>query len=176
VLKDPSKAHVPYPGHSTADLSAASRAALNEINGIFKATYSPSDLSEMFHTVSLACFIHRYSRQRMPDLQAKTHDTMVQEAMDRVRQIFLATQDSINPWETRDAIVRATQIYRYQEEVRRLGGTDHQVAKPAVSQPSKPSTVALNPLSKAWKPSVAGAPSPVPAKPLSAARQPGVPI
>jgi hypothetical protein len=41
---------------------------------------------------------------------------MVQEAMAQIGQLFAETQERINVWETRDAIVRATQIYRYQQE------------------------------------------------------------
>ena len=41
---------------------------------------------------------------------------MIQQAMSQIGRLFEETQGRIDVMETRDAIVRATQIYRYQEE------------------------------------------------------------
>jgi len=97
-------------------LSDAAQAAMNEIRGIFTSCKGPKDLSQMFHTVIVACQIHRYTPTAMTELQMSTMDQMVSQAMAQIGNVFAATDGRINVWETRDAIVRATQIYRYQEE------------------------------------------------------------
>ena len=97
-------------------LSREAQTALQEIQGIFQSTLGPDDLARMFSTVIAACQIHRYTRTPMAPLQITSTDRMVQQAMRQVEQVFADTQGRINVWETRDAIVRATQIYRYQEE------------------------------------------------------------
>jgi hypothetical protein len=97
-------------------LSDGARAAMREIEGIFGSTHGPQDLANMFHTVILACQVHRYTSSPMSELKASSVPQMVQDAMGQVGQIFAETQGKINVWETRDAIVRATQIYRYQQE------------------------------------------------------------
>lgn len=97
-------------------LSDEARSAMREIEGIFGSTHGPQDLANMFHTVILACQVHRYSSSPMSELQPSSVPLMVQEAMNQVGRIFAETAGKINVWETRDAIVRATQIYRYQQE------------------------------------------------------------
>ena len=97
-------------------LSEEARAAMREIEGILGSTHSPQDLAQMFHTVIIACHIHRYSQTPMSELRLSSVPQMVQNAMGQVGRIFAETQGKINVWETRDAIVRATQIYRYQQE------------------------------------------------------------
>jgi hypothetical protein len=97
-------------------VSDGARAVMQEIQNILGSTHSPQDLAQMFHTVIVACKIHRYTATPMTDLQMSTTGAMVQQAMAQIGQVFAATQDRINVWETRDAIVRATQIYRYQQE------------------------------------------------------------
>ena len=97
-------------------LSDAAQSAMNEIRGIFASCKGPKDLSQMFHTVVVACQIHRYTSTPMAELQVSSMDQMVPQAMTQIGNVFAATQGTINVWETRDAIVRATQIYRYQEE------------------------------------------------------------
>lgn len=96
-------------------LSEEARSAMREIEGILGSTHSPEDLAQMFHTVIVACQIHRYS-QTLSELQLSSLPQMVQDAMGQVGRVFAETQGKINVWETRDAIVRATQIYRYQQE------------------------------------------------------------
>ena len=100
-------------------LSDAAQAAMNEIRGIFASCKGPKDLSQMFHTVILACQIHRYTSTPMVELAISSMDEMVTQAMSQVRNVFVTTDRRIDIWETRDAIVRATQIYRYQEEQHR---------------------------------------------------------
>jgi hypothetical protein len=97
-------------------LSDGAQSAMNEIRGIFASCKGPKDLSQMFHTVVLACQIHRYTSTPMAELQVSSMDQMIPQAMTQIGNVFAATQGTINVWETRDAIVRATQIYRYQEE------------------------------------------------------------
>jgi hypothetical protein len=97
-------------------LSPEARLALQEIRGILQSTYGPEDLREMFHTVIIACKIHRYTRTPMSELVVTGTDQMIQQAMAQIERVFIDTQGIIDVWETRDAIVRATQIYRYQEE------------------------------------------------------------
>lgn len=97
-------------------VSDAAHSAMQEIQNILGSTHSPQDLAEMFHTVIVACKIHRYTSTPMTELQISTTGAMVQQAMAQIGQVFAATQDRIDVWETRDAIVRATQIYRYQQE------------------------------------------------------------
>jgi hypothetical protein len=112
--KLPSQANVVY-------LSHEARLAMQEIRGILESAFNPDDLRQMFHTVIAACQIHRYTLSPMQDLTLSTQDRMVQQAMVQVERVFADTQGRINVWETRDAIVRATQIYRYQEEQSRQG-------------------------------------------------------
>jgi hypothetical protein len=97
-------------------VSDAARSAMQEIQNILSSTYSPQDLAQMFHTVVVACKIHRYTVTPMEELQISTTGPMVQQAMAQIGRVFADTQGRINVWETRDAIVRATQIYRYQQE------------------------------------------------------------
>ena len=97
-------------------LSDGARAAMKEIEGIFASTKSPQDLSQMFHTVIVACQIHRYTSTPMSELEISSSQQMVQQAMSQIGRVFEETQGRIDVMETRDAIVRATQIYRYQEE------------------------------------------------------------
>ena len=97
-------------------LSDGARAAMTEIEGIFASTKDPKDLSQMFHTVIIACQIHRYTSTPMSDLEISSSQQMVQQAMSQIGRVFEDTQGRIDVMETRDAIVRATQIYRYQEE------------------------------------------------------------
>jgi hypothetical protein len=97
-------------------VSDAARSAMQEIQNILSSTYSPQDLAQMFHTVVVACKIHRYTVTPMEELQVSTTGAMVQHAMAQIGRVFADTQGRINVWETRDAIVRATQIYRYQQE------------------------------------------------------------
>lgn len=97
-------------------LSSNAQLALYEIRGIFESAFGPEDLQNLFHTVSLACQIHCYTKTPMRDLTISSLDRMVHQAMAQVEKVFADTQGHIDVWETRDAIVRATQIYRYQEE------------------------------------------------------------
>jgi hypothetical protein len=97
-------------------VSGEAQAALQEIRNIFLSAKSPADLADMFNTVIVACQIHRYSSSPMKALAITSTENMVQNAMAQVENVFLQTQGRIDVWETRDAIVRATQIYRYQEE------------------------------------------------------------
>jgi hypothetical protein len=97
-------------------LSDGARAAMTEIEGIFASTKGPKDLSQMFHTVIIACQIHRYTSTPMSELEISSSQQMVQQAMSQIGRVFEETQGRIDAMETRDAIVRATQIYRYQEE------------------------------------------------------------
>jgi hypothetical protein len=97
-------------------LTEAAQAAMQEIRNIFASTKGPEDLAQMFQIVIIACQIHHYTSTPMTELEMSSLDLMVQQAMSQVGQIFAETQGRIDVWETRDAIVRATQIYRYQEE------------------------------------------------------------
>jgi len=97
-------------------LSDGARAAMREIEGIFLSTKGPEDLAQMFHMVIIACQIHRYTTTPMVELPISSTKEMVQQAMSQISRVFQETQGRINVMETRDAIVRATQIYRYQEE------------------------------------------------------------
>jgi hypothetical protein len=97
-------------------LSDGARAAMREIEGIFLSTKGSNDLAQMFHTVIVACQIHRYTNAPMVELPISSTKQMVQQAMSQIGRVFGETQGRINVMETRDAIVRATQIYRYQEE------------------------------------------------------------
>jgi hypothetical protein len=92
------------------------RAAINEIGGIFRANKGPQDIAAMFHTVIIACQIHHYTTTPMTELAIGAPGDMVQQAMSQITRVFAQTRGQIPVWETRDAIVRATQIYRYQEE------------------------------------------------------------
>jgi len=92
------------------------QAAIQEIEGIFRANKGAQDIAAMFHTVIIACQIHRYTTTPMAELAIGSPSEMVQQAMNQVARVFAETQGRIPVWETRDAIVRATQIYRYQEE------------------------------------------------------------
>jgi hypothetical protein len=97
--------------------SPGAQAAMNEIEGIFRANKGPQDIAAMFHTVIRACQIHRYATTPMTELViGQPAEYMVQQAMSQIGRVFAETQDQIPVWETRDAIVRATQIYRFQEE------------------------------------------------------------
>jgi hypothetical protein len=97
-------------------VSGDAQVAINEIEGIFRASKGPEDIAAMFHTVIVACQIHRYTTTPMTELARGAPGDMVQQAMSQITGIFAQTQGQIPVWETRDAIVRATQIYRYQEE------------------------------------------------------------
>jgi hypothetical protein len=97
-------------------LSDGARSAVEEIRNIFVGTKGPSDLAQMFHTVIVACQIHRYTSTPMLELEMSSTDHMLEQAMGQIGRVFAETQGRIDVWETRDAIVRATQIYRYQEE------------------------------------------------------------
>lgn len=97
-------------------LSDAARAAMREIQVILASTKGPKDLAGMFHIVILACQIHRYTATPMSELRISTQQNMVQQAMRQIGCVFADTQGRIDVWETRDAIVRATQIYRYQAD------------------------------------------------------------
>jgi hypothetical protein len=97
-------------------LSDRAQSAIREIEGIFMLTNSPKDLAQMFHTVILACQIHRYTSVPMIELQISSTGEMIQQAMSQIRNLFAETQERIDVMEMRDAIVRAAQIYRYQEE------------------------------------------------------------
>lgn len=99
-------------------VSGDAQAAINEIEGIFRANKGPQDIAAMFHTVIVACQIHRYTTTPLKELALGAPGDMVQQAMSQITGIFAQTQEQIPVWETRDAIVRATQIYRYQEEGR----------------------------------------------------------
>ena len=99
-----------------AQLSDAARAAMQEIQTIFASTKGPKDLARMFHVVTLACQIHRYTSTPMSELRISTPQSMVQQAMRQIGCVFADTQERIDVWETRDAIVRATQIYRYEAD------------------------------------------------------------
>jgi hypothetical protein len=97
-------------------VSGGAQAAINEIEGIFLANKGPQDIAAMFHTVIVACQIHRYTTTPLKELALGAPGDMVQQAMSQITGIFAQTQGQIPVLETRDAIVRATQIYRYQEE------------------------------------------------------------
>ena len=97
-------------------VSGDAQAAIKEIDGIFRANKGPQDIVAMFHTVIVACQIHHYTTTPMKELVIGPPRDMVQEAMSQIAAIFAQTEGQIPVSETRDAIVRATQIYRYQEE------------------------------------------------------------
>jgi hypothetical protein len=97
-------------------VSDAARSAIQEIRNIFLSTKGPSDLANMFKTVIAACQIHKYTDKPMQELTLSSTGEMVQRAMAQIEDVFAQTGGKIDAWETRDAIVRATQIYRYQEE------------------------------------------------------------
>ena len=89
---------------------------MEEIKNIFTSTKGLKDLAQMFHTVIVACQIHHYTTTPMKELPITSKSEMVQQAMGQIGGVFTETEGRIQVWETRDAIVRATQIYRYQEE------------------------------------------------------------
>ena len=88
---------------------------LGEIEAIFASAKSPQDLAAMFKVVAMACKVHKYCPD-VAQLQIADLPTMVNQAMAQVSRVFAATQGRYPNWETRDAIVRACTIYRYQEE------------------------------------------------------------
>ena len=97
-------------------LSDRAREAIREIERIFLLTKGPKDLAQMFHTVIIACQIHRYTSAPMVELEISSTQQMVRQAMSQIERLFGETQGRIDVMETRDAVIRATQIYRYQEE------------------------------------------------------------
>ena len=102
--------------HPGLFISLDVQAAIQEIEGIFGANKGAQDIAAMFRTVIAACQIHRYTTTPMTELAIGSPSDMVQQAMSLIGRVFAETQGRIPVWETRDAIVRATQIYRYQEE------------------------------------------------------------
>jgi len=103
-------------GKPVLSISPDVQAAMDEVEGIFRANKGAQDIASMFHTVIVACRIHRYATTPMTELAIGSPGDMVQQAMSQIGRVFAETQGRIPVWETRDAIIRATQIYRYQEE------------------------------------------------------------